>query len=233
MQRLITISISLLCIGWAVSATSQVSYDEDLMLNKLVPAYIITNDMDTIEGKIKVSTRSRNEVKIRFYDREGHSKTYRSRDLLGYGYQTRENNNNANYVVKRWRHYLRKMAEQPPVPFGPREVWMEVKASGRAILYSYYIQDNNNVSSQYTHYYYLEFQDGSRERKISMDDFDWAVPAFLEDCPKIDGIVGTRMGFANLEEIVKIYNNCEKYGIDGNCGECEIEQMVNERGSEQ
>lgn len=223
----------LLGVLWSVAShvavvQAQASYDEDLMLNKLVPGYIITSTTDTIEGKVKVGTRSRNQVKIRFYDREGRSKVYRSRDLLGYGYQTRENNNNANYVVKRWRHYLRKEAEQPPVPFGPREVWMEVKASGRAILYSYYIQDNNNVRNQYTHYYYLEFKDGSRERKISKNDFEWVVPAFLEDCPKIDGIVGTRMGFANLEEIVKIYNNCEKYGLDGKCGECELEQMAEE-----
>ncbi|MGB0984959.1 MAG: hypothetical protein ACPG19_13000 [Saprospiraceae bacterium] len=194
------------------------SFDEDINIHHEVPGYIITNDGDTIKGKIKVQTRSKNQAKVKFINNRGKSKTYKPKHLIGYGYQTKENNN-AKQIVYKERHFLRKTADRPPVPFSSKTVFMEVKASGKAILYSYYVQNNENVDNKYLHYYYLDFKDGSRERKITQDDFDWAVPAFLEDCKKISGLVGTRMGFDNLEELVDIYNNCDYQGIE-NCDVC-------------
>lgn len=198
------------------------SFDEDVNLHQEVPGYIIKNNGDTIVGKIKVQTRSKNQAKVKFITKTGRSKNYKPKDLIGYGYQTKQNNNTEKHIVYRDRHFLRKTADRPPVPFSSKTVFMEVKASGKAILYSYYVQNNENVDNKYLHYYYLEFKDGTRERKITQDDFDWAVPAFLEDCKKISGLVGTRMGFANLEELVKLYNNCDTYGI-GDCDVCEEE----------
>jgi len=195
--------------------------NEDFMIHKSVPGYILTSKGDTVKGRIKVQTRSRNQVKVKF-TKEGSkkSKSYKPKDILGYGYQTFHNNHTIQ-KVKRDRHFLSKMADQPPVPFSSKFVFMEVKASGKAILYSFYKQNNSNVESTYTHYYFLEFEDQSRLRKITKDDFDWSVPAFLEDCPKLANLIGTQLDFSKLDEIVKIYNNCEYY-IES-CDECEIE----------
>ncbi len=205
--------------------------DEDVMINKSVPGYIIKESGDTIKGRVKVQTRSRNQVKVKFIA-EGtfKEKSYKPKHLLGYGYQTRENNY-SKQKVERYRHFLKKEADQPPVPFSSKLVFMEVKAQGKAILYSFYKQSNSQVESSYIHYYFLEFADGSRERKITKDDFDWAVPAFLEDCPKISNLIGTRLGYSKLEEIVRIYNNCDNYKID-ECGECEIEKQKQKQANE-
>jgi hypothetical protein len=203
------------------------SFDEDVNLHQEVPGYIINNDGDTIIGKIKVQTRSKNQAKVKFISKTGKSKTYKPKHLIGYGYQTKQNNNSEKSIVYRDRHFLRKEADRPPVPFSSKTVFMEVKASGKAILYSYYVQNNENVDNKYIHYYYLKFKDGTRERKITQDNFDWSVPAFLEDCKKIAGLVSTRMVFANLEELVKIYNNCEYGGIK-DCDVC-TEEIQNEQ----
>jgi hypothetical protein len=186
------------------------SFDEDIMIHQEILGYIITNDGDTTIGKIKVQTRSKNQIKVKFVFENGRKKTFRPKNLIGYGYQTRVscgNPRDPNYY--RYRHFLRKTADDKPMPFSSKTVFMEVKESGRAILYSYYLQNNENVENKYIHYYYLQFQDGTRERKITQDDFDWAVPAFLEDCKEMTNLVNTRMGFANLEELVKIYNECQ------------------------
>lgn len=210
--------------------------DEDVMINKSVPGYIITNIGDTINGRVKVQNRAKNQVKVKF-TKEGtrKEKSYKPKDIKGYGYQT-FHNNNATQKVRRDRHFLKKTADQPPVPFSSKNVFMEVKAQGKAILYSFYKQNNSNVESTYTHYYFLEFQDGSRERKITKDDFDWAVPAFLEDCPKISNLISTQLGYSKLEQIVNIYNNCENYSLD-DCDECALEgkqaDQVEKGGDEQ
>ncbi len=188
--------------------------DEDVNIGKSVPGYIITNDGDTIEGRVKVQTRSKNQVKVKFTKAgDGQKqKSYKPKNALGYGYLTEENNQSPQRVDK-WRHFLRKKSDQPAIPFGSTNVFMEVKATGKARLYSFYKQNNGQVEYTYLHYYFLEFEDGSRERKISQNDFDWAVPAFLEDCSRIRNLIESH-GYSKLEEIVSDYNKCTSYKID-------------------
>ena len=158
-------------------------FDEDKKIDQLVPGYVILEQGDSVKGKIKVQTRSKNQVRVKFTDKEGKKFTYKPKEILGYGYQTVVNND-SRQVVYYWRHFHQKKADMAPVPFGSKTVFMEVKAYGKAILYSYYVQRNEEVAMTYMHFYYLKFEDGSRERMITQDDFDWAVPAFLEDCKK-------------------------------------------------
>ncbi len=77
------------------------------------------------------------------------------------------------------------------------------------------IDDDINIHQEVPGYNQIKVKftskDGWRERKITQDDFDWAVPSFLEDCKEISDLMGNRMDFDNLEELVKIYNNCESY----------------------
>jgi hypothetical protein len=192
------------------------SFDEDINIHQEVLGYIIQNNGDTIVGKIKVQTRSKNQIKVKFVFENGRKKTFRPKNLIGYGYQTRVNcGNPRDSSYYRYKHFLKRTANDKPMPFSSKTVFMEVNISGRAMLYSYYVEDdgnvenNNNVCNKYIHYYYLEFKDGTRARKITQDDFGWAIPTFLEDCKEIADLVRIRMVFANLEELVKIYNECE------------------------
>jgi hypothetical protein len=182
------------------------SFDEDINIHQEVLGYIIQNNGDTIVGKIKVQTRSKNQIKVKFVFENGRKKTFRPKNLIGYGYRT--GSPPPTCSPYRYRHFLKRTADDKPMPFSSKMVFMEVKASGRAILYSYYVQNNENVENKYFHYYYLQFN-GTRERKITQENFDWAVPTFLEDCKEIVNLVRTRMVFANLEELVLIFNKCE------------------------
>lgn len=206
--------------------------DEDAMINKDVPGYIITENGDTIEGKVKVANRAKNQVRVKFTPQSSFkSSTYKAKDkeLLGYGYQTIENSYSKQKVY-RYRHFLVKEADQPPVPFSSSTVFMEAKATGSVNLYSYYVESNTQVESTYLHYYFMEAKysentDEMRQRKVLRGDFERIAESFTEDCPGIRNKIGSAYGYANLDRIIIEYNNCQ-IEIDEEikaCNECAIE----------
>ena len=188
-------------------------FDEDRMLSQLVPGYVVLQNGDTLKGKVKVQTRSKNEVKVKFYNLEEEKREiYKPKQILGYGYQTTVSTAEGQ-VIYSWRHFITKKADMRPKTFASKMVFMEVIKSGKAILYSYYVEFNEKVALTYKHYYYLEFESGMF-KLVTEDNFGWTVPEFLEDCQKIATIVGTRMGYSNLEEMVEIYNSCDELYIN-------------------
>jgi hypothetical protein len=64
------------------------SFDEDINIHQEVLGYIIQNNGDTIVGKIKVQTSSKNQIKVKFVFENGRKKTFRPKNLIGYGYRT-------------------------------------------------------------------------------------------------------------------------------------------------
>ena len=216
--------------------------DEDFMIDKAVPGYIIMNNNDTILGKVKVSSRSKNQVRVKFTKQSSFKeKTYKAKDkkLLGYGYTTQENND-TEQVVYRKRNFRLKKADQPPVPFSSNIVFMEAKAIGQVNLYSYYVESNTQVTSTYLHYYFMEAKysentEEIRERKVMREDFERITESFTEDCPVIRNKISIAYDYSNLDRIVVEYNNCQqkkKIGLDG-CNTCLEEQLRNQRKLEE
>lgn len=207
---------------------------EDLMIDKDVPGYIIKINGDTIRGKVKVTNRAKNQVRVKFTPQSSFkSSTYKARDnkLLGYGYQTIENSGSLQKVYK-YRHFLVKEADQPPVAFSSSIVFMEVKAMGSVSLYSYYVESNAQVENTYLHYYFMEAKysentDEVRQRKVLREHFERIAESFTEDCPGIRNKIGSAYGYANLDRIIIEYNSCQTVIIDGGCGDCEIEAERN------
>ena len=205
--------------------------DEDSMIDNDVPGYIIMTNGDSISGKIKVSTRSKNQVRVKFTPESSFkSTTYKAKDktLLRYGYQTIQNSGSIQKVYK-YRHFALKEADQPPVPFSSSTVFMEIKAKGSVSLFSYYVESNTQVESTYLHYYFIESKysentDEIRRRKVLREDFERTAESFTEDCPAIRNKIGSAYDYSNLDRIVLEYNACQKEKIfDKRCNECAIE----------
>lgn len=205
--------------------------DEDLMIDNDVPGYVIMANGDSISGKVKVSSRSKNQVRVKFTPQSSFkSITYKAKDkeLKGYGYQTIENNDSPQKVYY-YRHFALKEADQPPVPFSSSTVFMEIKAKGSVNLYSYYVESNTQVESTYLHYYFMESKfsdktDEIRRRKVLREDFERTTESFTEDCPAVRNLIGNAYDYSNLDRIVSEYNACQKEIIKKKiCGECAIE----------
>lgn len=216
--------------------------DEDHMIDKDVPGYIIMTNNDTLQGKVKVSSRSKNQVRVKFTQQSSvKSRTYKAKDkkLIGYGYTTQENND-TRQIVYRKRDFRLKQADQPPVPFSSDIVFMEVKASGQVNLYSYYVESNTQVSSTYLHYYFMDSKysdntDEVRKRKVMREDFERITESFTEDCPVIRNKISISYDYSNLDRIVAEYNNCQNrktIGKDG-CNTCLEEQLESKRKLEE
>lgn len=239
MKYLVLFVLFVFCSGSSLFAQE---IDEDFMIDKDVPGYIIMNNGDTITGKIKVSTRSKNQVRVKFTPKDSFkSKTYKAKDknILGYGYTTQENNY-TDHVVYRNRDFKLKEADQPPVPFSSHIVFMEIKAVGEVNLYSYYVESNTQVASTYLHYYFMEtkFSENTneiRKRKVLREDFERTVESFTESCPAVRNLIGNAYDYSNLDRIVVEYNNCRTKTVLGGteCGKCEDEYRENLRKIEE
>ena len=227
MKHLTLFVLLVFCSGYNLFGQT---IDEDLMMDNDVPGYIITQRGDTIKGKVKVANRAKNQVRVKFTPQSKFkSTTYKAKDkdLLGYGYQTIENNGSQQKVYK-YRHFLVKDADQPPVPFSSSTVFMEIKAMGSVSLFSYYVESNTQVESTYLHYYFMEAKyskntNDIRQRKVLREDFERTVESFTEDCPAIRNKIGSAYDYSNLDRIIIEYNSCQTEKIEGGCGECAIE----------
>ncbi len=191
---------------------------------KIVQGYVINLKGDTIHGQIKIQSPDLSEVKVKFYERFGATKfkkrTYKPNKVLGYAYKVLENNNSAQKVEK-WITYVRKDVEEPPVPFGPRKVFMLRKVSGSLNLYIYYVK--SNTQAKYRQYYFLENNKTKRFRKVTEQNFEGIAESFIENCNALVDRVGRGdFNYFNLDKIVGFYNNCSiEDMLENSCEDCD------------
>ncbi len=195
--------------------------DEDIMLNKAVKGYIVFENQDTTWGRVKISTRANNQIKVNFLADSTHRwKTYKAKNekVAAYGYVVRENVITPQ-IVNRWRHFKRRTVNQPPTPFSSSTVFMECKAAGEINLYSYYVLLPLYVETTYEHYYIIEQKfavdaEEYRRRKITRDNFEKWIAAFSEDCKKVEELSAL---YSNFEKVIELYNECQMERVLGCC----------------
>lgn len=210
---------------------------EDVMINQSVLGYIVGNKQDTTWGRVVIATRTKNQVKVKFTpqnDLKAMNIKSKDEDIIAYGFRTKQNNG-ATQTVDRWRHYVRREADQPPMPFTTKDVFMEVKAAGSVNLYSYYVESNTQVDNSYLHYYFMEAKyskdsDEKRTRKVTKENFELMTSSFTEDCQKVQNMIGSAYDYSNLAIIVENYNECETARLLAKkCEECKEEAARKEK----
>ena len=171
-----------------------------------VPAYIILKDGTRHEGKIKVGTITDHEVKVLFFSKtKGKKVTYKPKDLLGYGYETTEQDD-LGFDVTRWIHYETMKVDYPAKPFGSTTVFVEREIEGTVSLFCYYIEVRNNPKKPYRYYYIIRDSEG-KTTKVDEKNFRKVVLQHFGDYTAL----ATRLGkknflYRNLDRMVRDYN---------------------------
>lgn len=207
--------------------------DEDMMLNKASNGYIVLDNQDTTWGKVKVSTRTGNQIKVNFLaDSTSRWKTYKAKDekVSAYGYKTIAYATTSQRIM-RWQHFKRRTADQPPTPSSSTTVFMECKVAGEVNLYSYYVLSNLKTEASYNHYYIIEQKfaidvEEYRTRKITRDNFEAIIPSLAEGCTKIKKL-SYHLDYSNFDKVIELYNECQMENIG--CGEGNITERRRER----
>ena len=171
-----------------------------------VPGYIILEDETKLEGKIIIGSITDNEVKVVFIENGKNKKeTYRPTDILGYGFQSIEQDDMGIETVK-WVHYDRFKVDYPPKIFASTTVFMEREVEGAISIYCYYIEVRNDPKKPYRYFYYLKNTNGEIE-KVERENFATVANKIFKDYSALTSRVGKKsFEYRNLDRMVRDYN---------------------------
>jgi len=180
--------------------------EEDFKKSDPVQGYIVTLENKKIEGEIIAGSITDNEVKIIFISETNEKKkTYKAKELLGYGYESIEEDD-LGLEYKRWIHYEQQKVDYPPKPFGSTTVFMQREESGALTLYCYYIEVRNNRKQPFRYHYYIK-NDNNKLVKIEKDDFRKVANKVFKDYQAMNSKIGGKdFQYKNLDRMVRDYN---------------------------
>lgn len=170
-----------------------------------VPGYILDKNGKKVEGKIVPGSITGNELKITFISRSGQKKSYKPKDIKGYGYEA-EIEDDLGLGDTEWVHYESAKADYPPKPFASKDVFMQRESEGAISLYCYYIEVRNNPKQPFRYVYYLKDQNG-KLNKIEKDDFKKVSKTLFKDYTAMSNRIGRKdFLYKNLDRMVRDYN---------------------------
>lgn len=169
------------------------------------PGYILNKNGKKIEGYIVPGSITDNELKITFISRSGQKKSYKPKDIKGYGYEA-EIEDDLGLGETEWLHYESTKADYPPKPFASKDVFMQRESEGAVSLFCYYIEVRNNPKQPFRYVYYLKDQDG-KLNKIEKDDFKKVSKTLFKDYTAMSNRIGRKdFLYKNLDRMVRDYN---------------------------
>lgn len=193
----------------AFTSPEQEEYDnlEGIAVKKevKVPGYILEKNGKKVEGKIIPGSITGNELKITFVSRSGQKKSYKPKDIKGYGYEA-EIEDDLGLEETEWVHYESTKADYPPKPFASKDVFMQRESEGAVSLFCYYIEVRNNPKQPFRYVYYLKDQNGKLS-KIEKDDFKKVSKTLFKDYTAMSNRIGRKdFLYKNLDRMVRDYN---------------------------
>jgi hypothetical protein len=167
--------------------------------------YVITNEGEKLNGILSLRRdKTYDEVKIKFTDSEGNKFTYKADMIKEFAFRDIQDDEAGNRVWK-WNYFVSKKVEIPPVPFGPKEVFMERVVEGNVNLYQYWIQVNKDVENPYKREFYLER--GTEWVKLTEENYIDEAKKFFSDYEELAIQMGqVNHRFRHMENVAKQYN---------------------------
>lgn len=170
------------------------------------PGYILTLDKQKIEGQVFYGSITDNEVKIQFV-KEGtdKKKTYKGKDILGYGYESVEEDD-LGLEYKRMVHYEQQKVDYPPKPFASTTVFMQKEEAGALTLFCYYVEVRNDRKNPYQYHYFAQNEKGDLV-KIEKKDFRKEAGKLFKGYSAMYSKIGQKdFQYKNLDRMVRDYN---------------------------
>lgn len=181
--------------------------DNGKQKRKIYSGYIITNNGDTLHGKIQMLSPTLNEVKVKFIDKTGEKKVYRAKDVQAYSFMVltyKDKETKAEQI-----DYVRKKVDQAPVPFGSKTALIERQVTGAINLYNHYVETRAGHYA-YEHLFYLEKGQDSQLIRVNRANFKTVVQKMVADNPELKAKIGKKgYGYKHLVKIITMYNNAK------------------------
>ena len=168
--------------------------------------YIITKTGEKQNGFLLLRRdKTYDEVKIKFIDHHNNKETYKAEDIREFAFRDIQSDEAGNRVWK-WNYYVSKKAETSPIPFGPKEVFMEKIVDGNVNLYQYWIQANKNIENPYKREFYLER--GDEWVRLTEENYIELAGNFFSNNEELSIKMGqVNHRFRHMGKVTKAYNS--------------------------
>jgi hypothetical protein len=168
--------------------------------------YVITNTGDKLNGHLILRRdKTYDEVKIKFIDHNNKKKTYKATDIKEFAFRDIQDDEAGNKIWK-WNYYVSKKAKTSPIPFGPKDVFMEKVSDGNVNLYQYWIQANRNIENPYKREFYLER--GDEWIRLTEENYVDLASEFFSDNEEISIKMGqVNHRFRHMKKVTNRYNS--------------------------
>lgn len=204
----IVLSLSLLTVVFSMSENPSSETKKNLF-----NGFVITNQGDTLRGKIKYVNPVYNELKVRFYNENGKKTTYKPSDLVEYAFEVNEYSRTQKKRVKHWVHYYRKAIKRNPLKKGDglSIVFLHRITTGEINLYSYYVLESSRINHRdYDERYFAERvtpSGGFELTYIHKGNFREISQELLGNNERLAGKLGTNgFGYKYMAKVVRIHN---------------------------
>lgn len=174
--------------------------------NQSYVGYILTEDGQTIKGKIKMLSPSLNQIRVSIIDKNGLKKTFKAEKIKEYA-----------FTVKKWNHeereyyfedvvYIQKTVEKPPCIFGSKTVLLEREVTGRINMYHYFIERRSEVDTPYWHIIYIE-KGNSGLIAVNNNNYKKVLSEVVSEYADLELLYENEdFSFNNLSEVLKRWN---------------------------
>ncbi len=210
MKKIKTIAIVALLLSFC--QTSAFSFSTSGKKN-LYDGYIIDNQGDTAFGKVQFVNPIYNELKVRFYNKEGKKRiTYKPHEILEYAFLLPKHNTKTKKDELQWIHYFRKRVEVMPTAssYQVKTLFLQRITEGKLNVYNYYTLKTSKINSRdYEKQYFIEQMtpDGFNLTYINKVNYRDSVRELLASNEELAKKLGKRgYGFKYLPRLVAIHN---------------------------
>lgn len=169
---------------------------------KIYSGYVVTNNGDTIHGKIQMLSPTLNEVKVKLIA-NNKTQTFKAKEVQAYSFVVLTYKNKKH--VAETITYVRKTVEEAAIPFGSKNVLVEQQVKGEVSLYNHYVETRAGQNA-FKHSFYVE--KGTEMVKVTRENFKKAVKNIVADYPELSARVGKKgYGYKYIAKIITEYNN--------------------------
>ena len=166
---------------------------------------IIQNDDKIISGKIEVVSPIHNELKVNFIHPDQKKQTFTVKDIKGYYFDVsvycKESRKYKTHTIS----YERKVTEDPVVPMGSKEIFVERIVEGSVNIYNHYSELSGQV--KLNHFFYVECKGSVGFTKLTKENYIDILKNLMKNVPELGDQVGKKgYDYKYLLKVVQEYN---------------------------
>ncbi len=187
--------------------------------SKVYSGYVVTMANDTLFGQVHVSTPTVNELKVKFTNDKGETKTYNPSDLSAYAFQV-PTYSPEGVKSMLWITFVKKQVEEAPIRIASTDVFVEIRVAGAITLYDYYVERNSDkIGQEVEHVYYIEKEGKLTFQSMTQKNYKEILKDLTSNMPELSEKIGTTgYGYKHIVSIVTAYN--EKNPVE--CKDCNL-----------